>query len=63
MPGTVPQLLPEELMVVSLAQIFDEVSGAQTNPALTLALCCAHWLDPLQGVSYVLAQSTAAIMA
>lgn len=63
MPGTVPQLLPEELVVVSLAQIFDEVSGAQTNPALTLALHCAHWLDFLQEVSYILAKSTAAILA
>lgn len=55
--GTVSHPLPGGLVVVSLAQVFDEVSGTQTNPALPLALFWAQWLDPFQRVSYVLAQT------
>lgn len=48
MPSIVLHLLSGELVVVRLAQVLDEVSGTQTNPALTLALFCAHWLEPFQ---------------
>ena len=57
MSDTVPHRLPGGLVVASLAQVFDEVSGAQTNPALPLALFWAQWLDLFQRVSYVLAQT------
>lgn len=49
MPSIVLHLLSGELVVVRLAQVFDEVSGIQTNPALTLALFYAHWLESFQG--------------
>ncbi|KAM4700674.1 aquaporin AQPAe.a-like [Discoglossus pictus] len=44
------------LAAVSLVQCFGEISGAQLNPAITLALVCARKLDLLHGVAFVVAQ-------
>ncbi|XP_068937423.1 aquaporin-2-like [Petaurus breviceps papuanus] len=69
--GSVPGITPDPLqpalagglVVVALVQVWGEVSGAQTNPALTLALLCARRLDLLRGAAFILAQSTGAILA
>ncbi|XP_027710792.1 aquaporin-4-like [Vombatus ursinus] len=69
--GSVPGITPDPLqpalagglVVVALVQVLGDVSGAQTNPALTLALLCARRLDLLRGTAFILAQSTGAILA
>lgn len=48
--GIAPHPLTGELVVVLLAQIFEEVSGTPINPALTLTLLCAHRLTLSRGV-------------
>ncbi|XP_053869187.1 aquaporin-4-like isoform X2 [Malaclemys terrapin pileata] len=51
------------MAAVGLAHCFGEVSGAQANPALTLAFLCTRKLDALRGAAYVLAQCLGAILA
>ncbi|KAM9320772.1 aquaporin-4-like [Gastrophryne carolinensis] len=51
------------LSVVSLAQSFGEISGAQLNPAVTSALVCARKLDLLHGLSFAVAQILGATCA
>ncbi|XP_078057107.1 aquaporin-4 [Mustelus asterias] len=47
---------------VSLIHCFGEISGAQVNPAVTLAFLCTRKLDFLQFVSYILAQCLGAVI-
>nr|QKE23201.1 aquaporin 14 [Carcharodon carcharias] len=47
---------------VSLIHCFGEISGAQVNPAVTLAFLCTRKLDFLQFVSYLLAQCLGAVI-
>nr|QKE23197.1 aquaporin 14 [Chiloscyllium punctatum] len=47
---------------VSLIHCFGEISGAQVNPAVTLAFLCTRKLDFLQVVSYLLAQCLGAVI-
>ncbi|XP_038607998.1 aquaporin-2-like [Tachyglossus aculeatus] len=62
-PPTLQPALAAGLAGVGLAQSFGEVSGAQVNPALTLALALTRRLDLLSATTYVLAQSLGAVLA
>uniref|UniRef100_A0A452GSN4 Aquaporin 14 n=1 Tax=Gopherus agassizii TaxID=38772 RepID=A0A452GSN4_9SAUR len=62
-PPALQPALTAGLAAVGLAHCFGEVSGAQANPALTLALLCTHKLDALRGAAYVLAQCLGAVLA
>ncbi|XP_043939611.1 aquaporin-4-like [Protopterus annectens] len=48
---------------VSLNHCFGEISGAQINPAITLAFLCTRKLDFLYCISHIVAQCLGAIMA
>ncbi|XP_039769335.1 aquaporin-2-like [Ornithorhynchus anatinus] len=62
-PPALQPALAAGLAGMGLAQSFGEVSGAQVNPALTLALALTRRLDPLSAATYVLAQSLGAVLA
>ncbi|XP_044851493.1 aquaporin-4-like isoform X2 [Mauremys mutica] len=62
-PPALQPALTAGLAAVGLAHCFGEVSGAQANPALTLAFLCTRKLDALRGAAYVLAQCLGAILA
>ncbi|XP_055520360.1 aquaporin-4 [Leucoraja erinacea] len=47
---------------LSLMHCFGEISGAQMNPAVTLALLCTRKLDGLQSVFYLVAQCLGAVL-
>ncbi|XP_056279939.1 aquaporin-4 [Pseudoliparis swirei] len=49
--------------IVALAHCFGEISGAQVNPALTLALLATRKLEVLQAVVYIAAQCLGAFLA
>uniref|UniRef100_A0ACB8ELF6 Uncharacterized protein n=1 Tax=Sphaerodactylus townsendi TaxID=933632 RepID=A0ACB8ELF6_9SAUR len=51
------------LVAISLAHCFGEISGAQVNPALTVAFLCTRKLDALHAASYILVQCLGAILA
>ncbi|KAJ6658138.1 hypothetical protein lerEdw1_001614 [Lerista edwardsae] len=61
--GVLEPALAAGLVAISLAHCFGEISGAQVNPALTVAFLCTRKLDALHAVSYILAQCLGAIMA
>nr|QKE23200.1 aquaporin 14 [Scyliorhinus torazame] len=64
--GGVPALMQVAVAAgfsaVSLIHCFGEISGAQVNPAVTLAFLCTRKLDFLQFVSYLLAQCLGAVI-
>ncbi|XP_065275318.1 aquaporin-4-like [Emys orbicularis] len=62
-PPALQPALTAGLAAVGLAHCFGEVSGAQANPALTLAFLCTRKLDALRGAAYVLAQCLGAVLA
>ncbi|TFK02955.1 alcohol dehydrogenase [Platysternon megacephalum] len=62
-PPALQPALAAGLAAVGLAHCFGEVSGAQANPALTLAFLCTRKLDALHGAAYVLAQCLGAVLA
>ncbi|XP_034393648.1 aquaporin-4 [Cyclopterus lumpus] len=49
--------------IVALAHCFGEISGAQVNPALTLALLATRKLEVLRAVVYIAAQCLGAFLA
>nr|QKE22996.1 aquaporin 14 [Chrysemys picta bellii] len=61
-PPALQPALTAGMAAVGLAHCFGEVSGAQANPALTLAFLCTRKLDALRA-AYVLAQCLGAILA
>lgn len=63
LPSPLQPALAAGLVAISLAHCFGEISGAQVNPALTVAFLCTRKLDALHAVSYILAQCLGAIMA
>ncbi|KAJ1160454.1 hypothetical protein NDU88_000956 [Pleurodeles waltl] len=48
---------------VGLIHCFGEISGAQVNPAITMALLCTRRVDLLHAVAYILAQCLGATLA
>ncbi|XP_074836513.1 aquaporin AQPAe.a-like [Carettochelys insculpta] len=62
-PPALQPALTAGLAAVGLAHCFGEVSGAQANPALTLALLCTRKLNALHAVAYLLAQCLGALLA
>ncbi|XP_054831700.1 aquaporin-4-like [Eublepharis macularius] len=63
LPPPLQPALAAGLVAVSLAHCLGEVSGAQVNPALTVAFLCTRKLDALHAASYILAQCLGAILA
>ncbi|XP_061471182.1 aquaporin-4-like isoform X1 [Rhineura floridana] len=63
LPSPLQPALAAGLVAVSLAHCFGEISGAQVNPALTVAFLCTRKLDALHAASYILAQCLGAILA
>ncbi|KAL8163661.1 UNVERIFIED_CONTAM: hypothetical protein K2H54_032681 [Gekko kuhli] len=63
LPPPLQPALAAGLVAISLAHCFGEVSGAQVNPALTVAFLCTRKLDALHATSYILAQCLGAILA
>ena len=51
----------EGLAIISLTTIFLPVSGAHTNPAISLAAALIHRISPLRSAAYVVAQCGGAI--
>ncbi|XP_073175300.1 aquaporin AQPAe.a-like [Lepidochelys kempii] len=62
-PPALQPALTAGLAALGLAHCFGEVSGAQANPALTLAFLCTRKLDALHGAAYILAQCLGAVLA
>uniref|UniRef100_A0A8D2J2N3 Aquaporin 14 n=1 Tax=Varanus komodoensis TaxID=61221 RepID=A0A8D2J2N3_VARKO len=62
-PPPLQPALAAGLVAVSLAHCFGEISGAQVNPALTMAFLCTRKLDALHAAGYILAQCLGAILA
>uniref|UniRef100_A0A8C8VI61 Aquaporin 14 n=1 Tax=Pelusios castaneus TaxID=367368 RepID=A0A8C8VI61_9SAUR len=62
-PPALQPALVAGMAAMGLARCFGEVSGAQANPALTLAFLCTRKLDALRGAAYLLAQCLGAILA
>ncbi|XP_060108069.1 aquaporin-4-like [Heteronotia binoei] len=63
LPPPLQPALAAGLVAISLAHCFGKVSGAQVNPALTVAFLCTRKLDALHAASYILAQCLGAILA
>ncbi|XP_077776215.1 aquaporin AQPAe.a-like [Podarcis muralis] len=63
LPSPLQPALAAGLVAVSLAHCFGDISGAQVNPALTVAFLCTRKLDALHAASYILAQCLGAILA
>uniref|UniRef100_A0A8C6XNX8 Aquaporin 14 n=1 Tax=Naja naja TaxID=35670 RepID=A0A8C6XNX8_NAJNA len=63
LPTSLQPALAAGLVAISLAHCFGKISGAQVNPALTMAFLCTRKLDALHASSYILAQCLGAILA
>ncbi|KAM6475108.1 aquaporin-4-like [Liasis olivaceus] len=63
LPTPLQPALAAGLVAISLAHCFGKISGAQVNPALTMAFLCTRKLDALHASSYILAQCLGAILA
>lgn len=63
LPSPLQPALAAGLVAISLAHCFGDISGAQVNPALTVAFLCTRKLDAVHAVSYILAQCLGAIIA
>nr|XP_056704858.1 aquaporin-4-like [Euleptes europaea] len=63
LPSPLQPALAAGMVTISLAHCFGEVSGAQVNPALTVAFLCTRKLDALRAASCILAQCLGAILA
>uniref|UniRef100_R4GCF1 Uncharacterized protein n=1 Tax=Anolis carolinensis TaxID=28377 RepID=R4GCF1_ANOCA len=63
LPSPLQPALAAGMVAVSLAHCFGEISGAQVNPALTMAFLCTRKLDVLHAASYITAQCLGAIIA
>ncbi|XP_067320922.1 aquaporin AQPAe.a-like [Anolis sagrei] len=63
LPSPLQPALAAGMVAVSLAHCFGEISGAQVNPALTMAFLCTRKLDVLHAVSYITAQCLGGIIA
>ncbi|XP_019409780.1 PREDICTED: lens fiber major intrinsic protein-like [Crocodylus porosus] len=62
-PSPLQPALAGGLAAAALACCFGHVSGAQANPALTLAGLCARKLDAPRAAAYLLAQGLGALLA
>ncbi|XP_068454227.1 aquaporin-4 [Clinocottus analis] len=62
-PGPLYPAVAVGVSIVALGQCFGETSGAQVNPALTLALLATRRLEVLRAVVYVAAQCLGAFLA
>uniref|UniRef100_A0A8D0GHX2 Aquaporin 14 n=1 Tax=Sphenodon punctatus TaxID=8508 RepID=A0A8D0GHX2_SPHPU len=62
-PPVLQPALAAGLAAVGLAHCFREISGAQANPALTMAFLCTRKLGALRAGGYILAQCLGAILA
>uniref|UniRef100_W5K362 Aquaporin 14 n=1 Tax=Astyanax mexicanus TaxID=7994 RepID=W5K362_ASTMX len=60
--GPIYPALAAGMATVGLGHCFGEISGAQVNPAVTLALLATRRLDVLRAVVYVVAQCLGAIL-
>ncbi|XP_042303521.1 aquaporin-4-like [Sceloporus undulatus] len=63
LPSPLQPALAAGMVAISLAHCFGEISGAQVNPALTMAFLCTRKLDVLHAATYILAQCLGAILA
>ncbi|XP_061077041.1 aquaporin-4 [Conger conger] len=61
-PGPLYPALAGGMVAVSLGHCFGEMSGAQVNPAVTLAFLATRRLDLLRAVAYILAQCLGATL-
>ncbi|XP_064408439.1 aquaporin-4 [Latimeria chalumnae] len=61
-PCLLQPALAAGLSAVSLVHCFGDISGAQVNPAVTLAFLCTRKLDFLRCISYLLAQCLGAML-
>nr|QKE23029.1 aquaporin 14 [Anarrhichthys ocellatus] len=62
-PGPLYPAVAVGVSIVALGHCFGEISGAQVNPALTLALLATRRLEVLRAVVYVAAQCLGAFLA
>ncbi|XP_062871928.1 aquaporin-4 [Trichomycterus rosablanca] len=60
LPDGAASALTAGMAAVSLGHCFGEISGAQVNPAITVALLATHKLDALRAIIYVFAQCVGA---
>nr|QKE23199.1 aquaporin 14 [Rhincodon typus] len=62
LPALIQVAVAAGFSAVSLIHCFGEISGAQVNPAVTVAFLCTRKLDFLQFGSYLLAQCLGAVI-
>uniref|UniRef100_A0AAY4D0P6 Aquaporin 14 n=1 Tax=Denticeps clupeoides TaxID=299321 RepID=A0AAY4D0P6_9TELE len=61
--GTIYPALAAGTVAVALGHCFGEISGAQVNPAVTLALLATRKLDVLRALLYIVAQCLGATLS